>query len=431
MTMLAFSIALSIALNIVFAIEFVQNQYSDDNQYNSHIARCEYSALKLGSDLADVFNAPIGHEDWDQRVHQDFITEHLGFAPWMISGISGTDGLTLTNKKAGAIAEKGGWFGRNISDSPYSILNRKWIYMLGDSTTRQVWASFAAPFQGNNFERNAKEWSRQYCNRQAPHRLHHPRDGHFPEEGWAGPCGSNEITCHVSGFGEGGLLSYDWKHFTYEDYDEYLWGNEGPFIKGFSGEGNRRPDVLTVQFGLHTCVHARPEGAYSGFLNGTVNDTMIEDQLRQIPKLMAAIRRAVDPANSQKNDPNSKARNPTMVIIVTSGGSGMGDKGIMIDACVNRFNRATVKAAHEQGFAVLDRGEIERRLMHKSSFTDSPILIAEMHLPQPAQNIIATTLTHLMTCMNSSIVNGAFVYEKIPEKSHLAPPQKSVSVPPA
>lgn len=28
--------------------------------------------------------------------------------------------------------------------------------MFGDSTTRQIWASFAAPFQNINFERNAK-----------------------------------------------------------------------------------------------------------------------------------------------------------------------------------------------------------------------------------------------------------------------------------
>ena len=26
-----------------------------------------------------------------------------------------------------------------------------------------------------------------------------------------GPCGINEVTCHVSGYDEGGLLTYDWK----------------------------------------------------------------------------------------------------------------------------------------------------------------------------------------------------------------------------
>ena len=38
----------------------------------------------------------------------------------------------------------------------------------------------------------------------------------FPEEGWRGPCGLNEVTCHVSGYGSEGLLTFDWKHFPYE-----------------------------------------------------------------------------------------------------------------------------------------------------------------------------------------------------------------------
>jgi frataxin-like iron-binding protein CyaY len=33
--------------------------------------------------------------------------------------------------------------------------------MMGDSTTRQVWSSIVSGFGGNNFERNAKEWTRE------------------------------------------------------------------------------------------------------------------------------------------------------------------------------------------------------------------------------------------------------------------------------
>lgn len=135
-----------------FNVKF--NQYLDSSQFGSTLAQCEYSALKLGSDMADVFNAPVGDQDWDERVHQDFITEQLGFAPWMAHG------TTLTDKNSKELQEKGGWHGKDIKDSPYAILNHKWVYMFGDSTTRQVWASFAASFQGNNFERNAKEWTR-------------------------------------------------------------------------------------------------------------------------------------------------------------------------------------------------------------------------------------------------------------------------------
>ena len=38
-----------------------------------------------------------------------------------------------------------------------------------------------------------------------PHRKLHPKGGHFEAEGWGGPCGVNEVTCHVSGYGSGGV----------------------------------------------------------------------------------------------------------------------------------------------------------------------------------------------------------------------------------
>jgi hypothetical protein len=268
--------------------------------------------------------------------------------------------------------------------------------MFGDSTTRQLWASFAAPFQGNNFERNAKEWSRHYCNKQE-HRIHHPKGKFFHEEGWGGPCGVNEITCHVSGYGSGGLLTFDWKHFPYEDYDEWLWSEKGPWIAGFGGE-NRLPDFLTIQFGLHSCWHASPEGLYSTNLK-EMNQSMVSTHLNDIPKLMISIRNAIDNYNS--HDKNNLNSNKTIVIIVTSGSSGMAENGTSIDDCVLQFNRAAEKYAHQYGFAVLDRGEIEHRLMHKSVKASSPVLTMDMHLPQPAQNLVSTCLLHLMTCLSN------------------------------
>ena len=74
------------------------------------------------------------------------------------------------------------------------------------------------------------------CARQYPHRKEHPSGGSFPEEGrqcthlaivqikiikyqlfdifleigWGGKCGNNELTCHLSGFGPEGVISFDW-----------------------------------------------------------------------------------------------------------------------------------------------------------------------------------------------------------------------------
>jgi len=67
----------------------------------------------------------------------------------------------------------------------------------------------------------------------------------------------NEVTCHVSGYGDGGLLTFDWKHFPFEDYDEYMFGSgdgstPGAWVTGLPGEPTRRPDVLTIQSGQKT-----------------------------------------------------------------------------------------------------------------------------------------------------------------------------------
>ena len=377
-------------------------------QYDANIASCELSTLQLGTEIADVFNAPIGNEDWNERVHQDKIIEKLGFAPWTANGVAGSGGKTLEGHDAKAIFEKAGWGGKNIAESPYAILDHKWIYMLGDSTTRQIWASFASPFQGNNFERNAKEWSRHYCNGQ-PHRKRHSKHGEYDDEGWRGPCGVNEVTCHVSGYGDRGVLSFDWKHFPYEDYDEYLFGTTGPFQSGFPGEGLRRPDILTVQLGMHSCWHAIPEGLYSKHLT-EINQTMIDAHLNQIPILMKSIRTAIDTIITLKpgiTGTEMEKQTKTTVIFLTSGNTGMLYGGINIDTCIIKFNQAIIKYAHEYGFSVLDRGEIEHRLMHKSVFSENPILHTDMHLPQPGQNLVSTTLLHMITCLNKTMNSGS------------------------
>lgn len=377
---------------MIIGTGFVICDTENQNKYGSPLSSCEYDALKLGTELADVYNAPDLSHDWFQRVYQNELVEKLGFAPWMANGIPGS-GKTLSGQNANELQKKSKWVGSSMDTSPYSILNHKWIYMFGDSTTRQVWASFAAPFKGNNFERNAKEWTRSYCNKQE-HRKRHGDHGHFDDEGWRGPCGKNEVTCHISGYGDEGLLSYDWKHFPFEDYDEYMWGEQGPWIAGFPGEGTRRPDLLTIQFGLHSCWHAIPEGLYSKHLNAT-NEEMIKNQISDISKLFAAVRAAMD---SQPKDQSSQ-RKPTTVVVLTSGFTGLGEGGLHTDACILRLNRATTKAAHAYGFVVLDRGEIERRFLHKSAFAEDVTVPIEMHLIQPAQNIVATTLLEIYQCV--------------------------------
>eukprot|EP00981_Chlorochromonas_danica_P011919 scaffold4347_cov269-Ochromonas_danica.AAC.9 len=210
--------------------------------------RCEYLTLRLGSELADVFNAPGMDIPATERIYQDFLVKNLGFTPWIAEGIKGK---TTSGQNARDLHHASGLIDTSLSDSPYKVLEDKWIYMF---------------------------------------------------EGWGGPCGQNAMTCRLSGYGE-------------KDYDEYLWGSKGPWMTGEVG---------------------------------------IEDHSMEM------------------------------------------------NACIHKMNRITVNAARAYGFAILDRGEIEHRLVYKSF--QSPyrnIIPNDIHLPQPGQNIIATSLLYLYTCLES------------------------------
>ena len=91
----------------------------------------------------------------------------------------------------------------------------------------------------------------------------------------------------------------------------------------------------------------------------------------------------------------------TQVIVVTSGAVYKNHGTTSLDECILRMNRASVDLAHKYNFAVLERGEIERRFMYKSLYTDKPVVLEDMHLPMPIQTIVATTLLNLMTCLSS------------------------------
>lgn len=67
-------------------------------------------------------------------------------------------------------------------------------------------------------------------------------------------CHLNERTCtHKLQFEDSEISwTVDWKHFIYEDYDEWLFLHNLPVLK--SG-GGKVPDVLVLSTGVHSCYH--------------------------------------------------------------------------------------------------------------------------------------------------------------------------------
>ena len=43
------------------------------------LSKCEFEALKLGSDFADIISSAVGSDGWVRRTRQEFIKENLGF----------------------------------------------------------------------------------------------------------------------------------------------------------------------------------------------------------------------------------------------------------------------------------------------------------------------------------------------------------------
>ena len=84
--------------------------------------------MSYGSRLADRYNHFDENTEWDRRIHDDYLTEHLGFAGWMVSGLWKSGGKTAGDNSAPELQKQGGWRGSNkLSESSFWSLENKWL----------------------------------------------------------------------------------------------------------------------------------------------------------------------------------------------------------------------------------------------------------------------------------------------------------------
>lgn len=145
---------------------------------------------------------------------------------------------------------------------------------------------------------------------------------------------------------------------------------------------SRHPDILVIQVGLHTCFHA--------FAVKPTNTSMIEKHTNDISRLMDSVKNAVERVKASGGG-------DTMVIFQTSG--RVGNSEPRYDRCSWIFNRKLVHEAHKAGFAVMEREEIERRLLYKSEYHALKYLKAQLHIEAPSPQIVGTALVALISCL--------------------------------
>jgi hypothetical protein len=117
---------------------------------------------------------------------------------------------------------------------------------------------------------------------------------------------------------------------------------------------------------------------------------MIQQHKRDLKLLMQAVRTAID--RTPLGVPKTK------VIVQLAGRAGNSEP--LGDHCSRTFNRVAAYEAHLQGFPVLEREEIERRLLFKSEFFEEVSYIKNLlHLENPGPNIVGTALLAMVACL--------------------------------
>lgn len=64
---------------------------------------CELEALSTGTRLADQYNMYDEGTEWDTRIHNDYLVEHLGFAGWIQMGLWKNTKQTAEHRSAVAL----------------------------------------------------------------------------------------------------------------------------------------------------------------------------------------------------------------------------------------------------------------------------------------------------------------------------------------
>jgi hypothetical protein len=96
-------ILLLVLLMKVCAAEESNGRGSAYTLLNKLNTECELEALNVGTRLADRYNMYDEQTEWDTRIHNDYLVQHLGFAGWIQMGTWKNTHLTAEKQDAPAL----------------------------------------------------------------------------------------------------------------------------------------------------------------------------------------------------------------------------------------------------------------------------------------------------------------------------------------
>lgn len=90
-------------LVLVGAVQVLSRYETAYTLINKITTDCELEALSTGTRLADQYNMYDEDTEWDTRIHNDYLVEHLGFAGWIQMGLWKNTKLTAEHQSAVAL----------------------------------------------------------------------------------------------------------------------------------------------------------------------------------------------------------------------------------------------------------------------------------------------------------------------------------------
>lgn len=119
---------------------------------------CEAEAMRVATRLVDIFNSYTSNSDWKDSYHCNYLTSHIAFDRDLLVGRLA--GRTSEGQFAVDLRRAGGWMNdTDILKSSYWSLKDQWVYLNGDSTSRQLFEVLFKSYTDMDDRLVFKEWT--------------------------------------------------------------------------------------------------------------------------------------------------------------------------------------------------------------------------------------------------------------------------------
>lgn len=196
------------------------------------------------------------------------------------------------------------------------------------------------------------------------------------------------FVCHTAGFGPLGKISLEIQDTLLEFQTPSVLTNH-PVLTS----NETRPNAVILQVGFMACYLPFNDSLH-------FQESLITDSEKKIQPLLTTIKQSILSSHSAISKPNSNVQTTALVISLAGRSLLSNDKA---NYCTWKLNRMIAYEAHKLNIPVLEREEIEHRLLFRSEpLADTVVTLKEIN-KIPGPQIVGASLISLLSCLETNI----------------------------